>query len=119
MKDYQKHRQVLEKATRIDEYYVYAKYLKGLLVDNILVKLPYSVIRRMQDSIYEESISFRVMRKLGFNNSIFDLNEQQVYELEYSLDDEREALKSRVLANREILIRRRTRSGFNIKGEIL
>jgi Zn-dependent M16 (insulinase) family peptidase len=116
--NYEKHREVMELATRVDDMAEYSEYLGILLADEILVKLPADVEKNLKKSINIESMSNRILKKLNISCYIFQLNENDLDTYEAELLDSKKTIRERFLSQRELLTGRRLKAGYNTKGEI-
>ena len=115
----EKQREILELATRVDEMANYSQYLKELIDDRILVKLPFNVAKKIKDAIHMESISYAVEKALNLTGSIFNYNLAQLYKYEEELIRNKYSIRANFLNQRQILISLRESSGYNSKGEMI
>jgi hypothetical protein len=113
----EKQRELLEVAERLDERYLYSKYLSCILQDNILVKLPKEAMDYIKSGIHVEALSHKIIKALGFVDSIFTFTESQLELYRAALMEERNLIRAKINNQRELLIGRRLLDGYTRTGE--
>lgn len=115
----ERQREVLDLATRVDEMNLYSQYLKELIDDNILPKLPSDVVKQIKSNIFIEAVSYTLSKSLRLPNSIFNYTLGQLNRYEEELIKSKASIRAKFLNQREIILRLREQSGYNRKGEVI
>jgi len=116
MKDYTKQREVMNLAHDIDLMGKHYDYNNILLNDNILCKLPEQSRLSIRSSIYKQTVSSMIEKKLGITESIFKLDEDKLQEYKLELTRVKLSIQNDFGHQRQLLFGRRLKAGYDRGG---